>query len=374
MTSAFNHGLSMEELSLKVAVLERKLRAKEKTIRVLIDRVDNASSERHSAFWVLEQNIAMEAVVANRTAELREQKEQLVGALSELKGTQAKLLQAQKLEAIGQLAAGIAHEINTPAQYVSDNTSFVLRAVTSVFAVLDAAMAVVDAARAGDVPPATIANVDALSRKAKLAYIQKQIPLALDQSLEGLGRIGGIVQAMKTFSHPSGAEKRAVNLKEAIETTVAVARNEWKYVAEVEIEFPPDMPAVPVLRNEFNQVVLNLLVNAAHALSDVTAGGSTGKGRITIAARCVNGVAEVRVADTGGGIPAAYRKRVFEPFFTTKAVGKGTGQGLAIAYSVIVDKHGGTISFETQEGLGTTFIIALPLAVATDPAALGHAT
>ncbi len=371
MTSTFNHGLSMEELALRVAVLERKLRAKEKTIRVLIDRVDNAGSERHSAFWVLEQNIAMEAVVASRTAELREQKEQLVGALSELKGTQAKLLQAQKLEAIGQLAAGIAHEINTPAQYVSDNTSFVRRAMTSIFGVLDAAMSVVEAARAGDVTPASLAAVDTASRKAKLAYLQKQLPLALDQSLEGLERIGGIVRAMKAFSHPSGSEKRAENLKEAIETTVAVARNEWKYVADVELEFAPDMPLVPVLRNEFNQVILNLVVNAAHAISDVTDGGAKGKGRITIAAKHVGAFAEVSISDTGDGIPEAHRKRVFEPFFTTKAVGKGTGQGLAIAYSVIVDKHGGTISFETERGRGTTFIITLPLVFEAKTAGTG---
>ena len=366
MTAQFNHGLSMEELTLKVAVLERKLRAKEKTIRVLIDRVDNDGSERHSAFWVLEQNIAMEAVVANRTAELREQKEQLVSALAELKGTQAKLLQAQKLEAIGQLAAGIAHEINTPAQYVADNTSFVRRALTSVFGVLDAALSVVEAARAGDVPASSIATVDTVSKKAKLGYLQKQLPLALDQSMEGLERIGGIVQAMKAFSHPSGSEKRAENLKEAIETTVAVARNEWKYVADVELDFAADMPLVPVLRNEFNQVVLNLVVNAAHAISDVTSGGSTGKGRITISAKRSGDSAEIRIADTGGGIATAHEKRVFEPFFTTKAVGKGTGQGLAIAYSVIVDKHGGTISFETEPGRGTTFIITLPLATGSE--------
>jgi len=366
MTLTFNHGLSIEELSLKVTVLERKLRAKEKTIRVLIDRVDNAGSERNSAFWVLEQNIAMEAVVANRTGELREQKERLMGALDELKGTQAKLLQAQKLEAIGQLAAGIAHEINTPAQYVTDNTSFVRRALTSVFAVLDAATEVVEAARAGTVPREAIAAVDAVSKKAKLGFLKQQLPLALDQSLDGLGRISGIVQAMKSFSHPNGSERRPENLKEAIETTVAVARNEWKYVADVELQIDPDLPLVPVLRNEFNQVVLNLVVNAAHAISDVTAGGATEKGKITISAKRVGTSAEIRISDTGGGIPMAHRKRVFEPFFTTKAVGKGTGQGLAIAYSVIADKHGGTISFETEEGRGTTFILSLPLAAPVD--------
>jgi two-component system NtrC family sensor kinase len=193
--------------------------------------------------------------------------------------------------------------------------------------------------------------------------VLKQLPLALEQALEGLGRITSIVQAMKEFSHPSGAEKSPVNLREAIETTVAVARNEWKYVAEVELDFAPDLPLVPVLRNEFNQVILNLIVNAAHAIGDVTGGGAEGKGKITISGSLQGERVEIRVSDSGSGIPESARARVFEPFFTTKAVGKGTGQGLAIAYSVVVDKHQGSIAFETDEGKGTTFIIGLPLAV-----------
>ncbi|MEP7050765.1 MAG: ATP-binding protein [Pseudomonadota bacterium] len=365
MTISNSFGeLSLQELTLKVEALERKLRAKEKTIRVLIQRVENSSTEGHSAFWVLEQNISLEKIVAKRTEEINAQKAQLTQALTQLRGTQAKLIQAQKLEAIGQLAAGIAHEVNTPTQYVADNTTFARRAVTSLIEALQASLLVVQAAKDGNVTPELLAATDSMVAKAKVGYLFKQLPRALEQSQEGLGRIATIVQAMKEFSHPSGAEKRPVNLREAIETTIAVARNEWKYVAEVELDMPAELPPVPVLRNEFNQVILNLIVNAAHAIGDVTVGGAEGKGKIAITGRVQDESFELRIADTGGGIPESARAKVFEPFFTTKAVGKGTGQGLAIAYSVIVDKHHGSISFETELGRGTTFVIRLPLTAA----------
>lgn len=370
MMDEFPSGeLSLAELTLKVEALERKLRAKEKTIRVLIQRVEESAAGGHSAFWVLEQNIALEKMVAKRTEEISAQKERLAQTLTQLQGAQAKLLQAQKLEAIGQLAAGIAHEINTPAQYVSDNTAFAQRAVDGLIAALQASTAVVQAAKEGTVPIELVRAADAAAAKAKTAYLFKQLPRALDQAREGLDRIATIVQAMKEFSHPSGAEKCPVNLREAIETTIAVARNEWKYVADVEVQMAPDLPLVPVLRNEFNQVILNLIVNAAHAIGDVTAGGAEGKGKIQISGRVVGDDVEIRVTDTGGGIPEAVRAKVFEPFFTTKGVGKGTGQGLAIAYSVIVDKHQGSISFESEVGRGTSFIIGLPL-VAESPSSI----
>lgn len=359
--------LSLPELTLRVGALERKLRAREKTIRVLIQRIENSSTDGHSAFWVLEQNIVLERMVAKRTAEINAQKEQLGQALAQLRGTQAKLIQAQKLEAIGQLAAGIAHEVNTPTQYVSDNTSFAQKGVTGLISALRAAMAVVQAAKEGPVDPELIAATDAAVSKAKVPYLIEQLPRALEQSREGLGRIASIVQAMKEFSHPSGLEKKPVNLREAIETTIAVARNEWKYVADVELEMAAELPLVPVLRNEFNQVILNLIVNAAHAIGDSTGGGSRGKGKIRIVGKLLAEQAEIRISDTGAGIPESARARVFEPFFTTKEVGKGTGQGLAIAYSVIVDRHQGSIAFETELNQGTTFVICLPLVDPTAP-------
>jgi signal transduction histidine kinase len=187
------------------------------------------------------------------------------------------------------------------------------------------------------------------------------VPRAIEQSLEGLGQISSIVKAMKEFSHPSGAEKQPFDIHDVIESTSIVAKNEWKYVADLELDFDWSLPPILLHRNEFSQVVLNLIVNAAHAIEQSLPPSSTEKGKIKIRTKAVGDQVEIRISDNGCGIPHNVRARVFEPFFTTKAVGKGTGQGLAIAYSVVVDKHGGTIAFDTTEGQGTTFIINLPI-------------
>jgi signal transduction histidine kinase len=166
---------------------------------------------------------------------------------------------------------------------------------------------------------------------------------------------------MKEFSHPGTKEKIPLNLNHAIDSTITVARNEWKYVAEVETDFDPLLPLVPCLPGEFNQVILNMIVNAAHAIDDANRKRGQEKGRINIQTLNCPKWAEIRIGDTGLGIPVEIRNRIFDPFFTTKEIGKGTGQGLAIAHSVVVDKHGGSIHFETEEGKGTTFVIRLPL-------------
>jgi two-component system, NtrC family, sensor kinase len=288
----------------------------------------------------------------------------LVGSvldIDDLRQAQQRLVQAQKLEGIGQLAAGIAHEINTPSQYVTDNVSFLQRAFGKLRAVLDAQAAVVEATRLGRDATSELLALDAVVQSSKLSYLLQQTPRALEQSLQGLTHVGSIVRAMKEFSHPSGAEKQPANLHELLECSSTVAKNEWKYVAEMSFEFDPNLPPVPVLRNELSQVFLNLIVNAAHAIADVQTPETTTFGKIRISTRKLEDAAEIRVSDTGAGIPDAIRSRIFEPFFTTKAVGKGTGQGLAISYSVIVDKHHGDISFESTPGLGTTFVIRLPL-------------
>jgi signal transduction histidine kinase len=191
--------------------------------------------------------------------------------------------------------------------------------------------------------------------------LRNQIPSALDESLEGLGHIAKIVAAMKEFSHPSQNEKESVDVREVIRTTVTVARNEWKYVADLETEFGDDLPLLPCLRDMVGQAILNLVVNAAHAIADTLQKGVKEKGRIVISAGQNGDVMEIRVQDDGSGIPAAIRDRIFDPFFTTKAVGKGTGQGLAIVYSTVVDKHMGHIRCESEEGVGSTFILQFPL-------------
>jgi PAS domain S-box-containing protein len=258
------------------------------------------------------------------------------------------LRQAQKLEAIGQLAAGIAHEINTPTQYVGDN----LRFLKESFGELDSLLGqLVDLG--GNPARAALSEAD-------FDYLKEEIPRALNQSLEGVDRVAKIVRAMKEFSHPA-REKTATDLNRAIQSTITVASNEWKYVAEVEMDLDANMPSVHCSPAEFNQVVLNMVVNAAHAIADVVGDGGKGKGKIRVKTRAEGDWAVIEISDTGAGMPAHVQQRIFEPFFTTKEVGKGTGQGLAIAHNVIVDKHGGTIKVSSAPGKGTTFTIRLPI-------------
>lgn len=276
------------------------------------------------------------------------------------KNMEVQLRQAQKLEAVGQLAAGIAHEINTPSQFVNDNTHFLKDAFEDYARFVDASERLTDAVADGTFSEEQLNLVKALAQEIDIAYLREEIPQAVEQSLEGLDRIGKIVRAMKEFSHPGTELKAETDLNRAILTTVDVSRNEWKYYAALNTELDPELPPVAVLPGEFNQVILNLIVNAAHAIDDAVA-ESGDKGEIRIATRRDGDWAEIRVIDTGRGIPDAIQKRIFDPFFTTKEVGKGSGQGLAIAWSVIVDKHGGTIAVESEEGKGATFTVRLPI-------------
>jgi PAS domain S-box-containing protein len=258
------------------------------------------------------------------------------------------LRQAQKLEAIGQLAAGIAHEINTPTQYVGDN----LRFLKESFGELDSV--ITQLVEAGG------ASAHKALEEADFEYLKEEIPRALNQSLEGVDRVAKIVRAMKEFSHPA-REKTATDLNRAIQSTITVASNEWKYVAEMDMDLDAQLPPVHCSPAEFNQVVLNIVVNAAHAITDVVGDGGKGKGRIKVTTRAEGDWAVIEISDTGKGMPPHVQKKIFEPFFTTKEVGKGTGQGLAIAHNVIVDKHAGSIKVTSAPGAGTTFHIRLPI-------------
>ena len=273
---------------------------------------------------------------------------------------EVQLRQAQKLESVGQLAAGIAHEINTPTQFVNDNTHFLKDAFADYSQLLAAYDQLTKAAASGAVPQALLSKVNALVEEIDTDYLKNEIPMAISQSLDGLKRISKIVQAMKEFSHPGSEEKTPANINRAIETTIDVSRNEWKYCSELITEFDPELPQVPVILGEFNQVILNLIVNAAHSIDDVVR-ESGERGEIRITTTHDNEWAEIRISDTGKGIPEAIIKRIFDPFFTTKEVGKGSGQGLAIAWSVIVDKHGGSIEVESEQGKGSIFTIRLPI-------------
>lgn len=303
---------------------------------------------------LIEIRHSIEQTVRTRTAELQQ-------AMNELSTTQAELLNAQKLEAIGGLAAGIAHEINTPIQYVSDNTRFVEESLNGLLEVATAASHLADAVRDVSELAGLVEVYNDVAGQADIDFLTEEIPGALEESLEGIDQVSSIVKALKSFAHPGSDSRAEADLNEIVSTTVAVARNEWKYVAEMDLSnLDADLPQVPMLAGPLKQVILNMIVNAAQAIEDVV--GSTGeKGTISISTRVDGGYAAIEIGDSGSGIPEEIQDRILEPFFTTKDVGKGSGQGLAIAQS-IVEKHDGKLAIESSPGMGAKFTIMLPLA------------
>jgi signal transduction histidine kinase len=287
--------------------------------------------------------------------------------VTELRRLGRELAAAQKLESVGRLAAGVAHEINTPVQFVSDNVQFVRTSMTDLSAVIRAYRDLKVAVESASDATAAAQLAGNAEKAADLDYILENAPQALDSSIEGLGRIATIVRSMKEFAHPDQAHKTLADLNQAIRSTLIIAHNEYKYVAELDAQYG-ELPAIPCYLGEINQVVLNLLVNASHAISDVVK--DTGiLGKLGVRTRLDGNAVEISISDTGTGIPESARDKIFDPFFTTKEVGKGTGQGLAIAHSVIVTKHGGILRFETECGKGTTFIIRLPVEAPLDASA-----
>lgn len=269
---------------------------------------------------------------------------------------------AQKLESIGRLAAGVAHEINTPMQFIADNTHFLLESFTSIAELLKRYHQLLK--EAGEVDAQRLRSITGelteLERCCDVEYLLTEFPTALSQTQEGIARISRIVQSLKEFSHPGKSEKHLADLNHAIESAITVTRHEWKYVSEIITDLDPKLPAVPCLIDPFNQVMLNLIINAANAIEEA-AETRPDKGSIVIRTRIDGPWVLIEVQDAGTGIPEEIRPHIFEPFFTTKDPGKGTGQGLAIVQSVIVKQHGGTVSFESKEGQGTTFRLRLPI-------------
>jgi len=285
----------------------------------------------------------------------------IVHDVTDRKEMERQLSQAQKLEAIGQLASGIAHEINTPSQYIGDNLRFLKDAHADLFEVLQAHRKLAEMAENASTLGAFGVALDAVKtaeEAADLDYLMEEIPTSTAQSLDGIQQVSHIVRAMKDFSHHSDRKKAPVDLSKTIANIITISRNSWKYVAELETVLDPNLPLITCVGAEIKQVLLNLVVNAAHAIE---ACGEQAAGRITITSGLVGGYAEIRLIDTGVGIPEAVREKIFNPFFTTKDVGKGTGQGLSISHDIIVKRHRGRLFFESEEGTGTTFIVQLPL-------------
>ncbi|HEX7035276.1 MAG TPA: response regulator [Pseudomonadales bacterium] len=280
--------------------------------------------------------------------------------VNDRKHLEAQLLHTQKLESVGQLASGIAHEINSPAQYTRDNIVFVKESFGALLELVkaqDAALAAAAAALSREEQQ----RLGTLREAADLDFVLNEIPAALEQSVDGIDRISRIVNAMKGFTHPGGDEPESCDLNKLIEDTVTIARNEWKYVAELSLDLDPGMPFVSCFPGELAQVVLNLIVNAAHAIAEQReAGGPLGRIDVRSCYLADRHRVEIRVADDGPGVPESLRNRIFDPFFTTKPVGKGTGQGLAIARSVIHDKHKGTLTLDESVTRGATFVVSIP--------------
>ncbi|MHB1328355.1 MAG: sensor histidine kinase [Gemmatimonadales bacterium] len=270
-----------------------------------------------------------------------------------------QLANGHRVEAIGHLAAGIAHEINTPTQYVGDNLQFLEESFRHLIKILAEQTALLESA---DIGPADRAHLDRLTTETDLPFLMSEVPRAAQQARDGIRRIGETVSAVKAFAHPGSGQREPTDLNEIVEATLAISRNEWKYVATAETQLDPQLPLASCLRSDIQQAVLNLVINAAHTITDKVKTREDPVGRITIRTRTVGSDIELSVADTGEGIPEAIRPRVFDLFFTTKDVGKGTGQGLALVYDVVVKKHGGSVWFDSSVGRGTTFYLRLPRA------------
>jgi len=278
--------------------------------------------------------------------------------ISHRKKDEAERVHVQKLSAIGSLSAGIAHEINTPIQYITDNTAFLKEAFGEIQEVFKACEALTKAP--AKEPEDAVRELKDTLTDVDLAYLSREIPQSLSQSLDGLERVTEIIRSMKAFSHSSPDHREASDINRILEDTLTVCRNEWKYVANIQRDFQHDLPRIPCNPGELSQVFLNMIINACHAIEEKITAEAGEKGTLTLSTRQKGAGVEIRVSDTGTGIPESVRDQVFNPFFTTKAVGKGTGQGLAIAHQVVADRHRGRIHLESTPGKGTTFTVELP--------------
>lgn len=269
-----------------------------------------------------------------------------------------QLLQMNKMEAVGTLAAGIAHELNTPIQYVTDNTRFIEEVFQDYEKLNQLYQKLKPILEKDEKFAKEVEEIIAFEEEIDLDYLHEETGKAIGGALEGLARMATVVMAMKEFSHPGGADKEPEDINRLIESTVTVSTNEWKSCAEVELDLDPSLPEVHIYSGQIKQAILNLVVNAAHAITEKH---ESGMGTIRIATQAFENQIKITIEDNGTGIEETIVEKIFEPFFTTKTVGKGTGQGLAMVHNTITDGHGGTITVSSIQGKGSTFTITLPL-------------
>lgn len=321
--------------------------------------VEEVATRKHAEKKLADHRDTLEHMVSVRTSELELEIVERKQAMDNLTKTKLQLVQSEKLAGIGQLAAGIAHEINTPVQYIADNVRFFQESFNDIDTHLHECDQLLE--HPEEIQLASfVEKVEKSKQDVDLEYIREEVPKAIDQTLDGIAHVAKIVLSMKQFSHPGTKEMIAVNINEAIESTIIVSSNEWKYLANMETELDAGLPLVLCFPGELNQVILNIIINAAHAIGESSAQEEDKKGLIRIQTRKQKNHVEISIHDTGPGIPEEIQNKIFDPFFTTKEVGKGTGQGLAISWSVIVDKHDGEIWFETSKN-GTSFFVKLPV-------------
>ena len=335
---------------------------------------DEVTRPDGSSFWIgvsvrplydgagrLTHLVAVGADITSKRAEIlkkQELQDKLVAEMKERERMVIELQLAQKLESVGRLAAGIAHEINTPIQYLGDSVHFLRSAFDELDQLreraCDAAARLPESAERR----ALELEMAELAKKYDLEYLRSEVPKAFTRTFDGVERVANIVKAMKEFAHPDSHEQSPADLKHALETTLLVASNEYKYVARIQTEFG-ELPPVVCNVGELNQVFLNLIVNAAHAIKD--SGKDLDTGEIKIRLSVEGDEAVIRVGDNGCGVPPENLSKLYDPFFTTKEVGRGTGQGLAISHSIVVDKHDGEIGVSSDVGVGTEFTVRLPI-------------
>ncbi|RLL52170.1 PAS domain S-box protein [Mariprofundus sp. EBB-1] len=274
-----------------------------------------------------------------------------------------QLQMSQRMESMGELAAGIAHEINTPMQYIGDNVRFLKDGFNDILQLISTYQLHMTTMKQENMSTSVQQLTETLQQaeeKADLGFLREEVPLAVAQTLEGIAHVSKIVGAMKELSHPGTGDKMPIDINKMIESAVTVSRNEWKYVADLDVTFDPELPMIHALP-EINQVFLNIIVNAAHAIADTLPENSDEKGRIHIQTCHSNEFVEIHINDSGSGIEKDKLDKIFNPFFTTKEPGKGTGQGLAISHQIVCNRLDGQLSVKSEPGKGAHFTIKLPI-------------